>query len=58
VKVSDVARGLMSLLIAVMRAHTHPCVRTCEDKPMASHVYPTFLSGLSPICTKFLDVVN
>jgi hypothetical protein len=58
VKVSDAARGLMSLMIAVTHAHVHPCVRTCKDKPMASHVYPNFLSGLSSLCTKFLDVVK
>ena len=57
-KVSDAARDLMSLMIAVTHAYMHPCVRTCEDKPMASHVYPTFLSGLLPLCTKFLDVVK
>jgi len=58
VKVSDAARGLMPLMIAVTYAYMHPCVRTCEDKLMASHVYPTFLSGLLPLCTKFLDVVK
>lgn len=57
-KVSDAARGLMSLMIAVTHAQVHPCVRTCEDKPMASHVNPTFLSGLSSLCTKFLDIVK
>jgi hypothetical protein len=58
VKVGDASRGLMSLMIAVTNAHVHPCVRTCEDKPMASHVYPNFHSGLSFLCTKFLDVVK
>lgn len=57
-KVSDIPRGLMSLIIAVTHAHMHPCVKTCEDKFMGSHVYPTFLSRLLPLCTKFLDVVK
>ena len=57
-KVSNAARDLMSLMIAVTHAYLHPCVRSCEDKPMASHVYPTFLSALLLLCTKFLAVVK